>query len=163
MCRVGCIYALKPTLATHIETTTVERVCYTFDNCQTYKKPVSSVAKRHLLPEDVVKLQNFQQKKLAVAHLLNGTEGDAFLLFFVASQIQFCPFDTQDKVSSCTGNFIQLFSQKLQRNELILRDELKLLLHLCQTAEDVAVARDAIHRWSTTNCLVSIHPSTNRH
>uniref|UniRef100_H3CPX0 Pentatricopeptide repeat-containing protein 2, mitochondrial n=1 Tax=Tetraodon nigroviridis TaxID=99883 RepID=H3CPX0_TETNG len=80
-------------------------------------------AKRHLLPEDVVKLQNFQQKKLAVAHLLNGTE----------------------------GNFIQLFSQKLQRNELILRDELKLLLHLCQTAEDVAVARDAIHRYHSEN------------
>ncbi|CAF97111.1 unnamed protein product [Tetraodon nigroviridis] len=41
--------------------------------------------------------------------------------------------------------------QKLQRNELILRDELKLLLHLCQTAEDVAVARDAIHRYHSEN------------
>ncbi|XP_003965348.2 pentatricopeptide repeat-containing protein 2, mitochondrial isoform X1 [Takifugu rubripes] len=80
-------------------------------------------AKRHLLPEDVVKLQKFQQSKLAVAHLLNGTK----------------------------GNFIEFFSQKLQRNELILRDELKLLIHLCQTAEDVMVARDAIYRYHAEN------------
>lgn len=72
-----------------METTTVKRVYYTYDNSNFYmcsdklidiNKSVSSVAKRHLLPEDVVKLQNFQQKKLAVAHLLNGTEGDVILL-----------------------------------------------------------------------------------
>lgn len=67
-----------------------------------------------------------------------------------------------DNVSFCTGNFIELFSQKLQRNELILRDELKLLLHLCQTAEDVVVARDAIYRWSSFNKLVSNHPCRKR-
>ncbi|XP_075941980.1 pentatricopeptide repeat-containing protein 2, mitochondrial [Anarhichas minor] len=80
-------------------------------------------AKRHLLSEDVIKLQDFQQRKLAVAHLVTGSK----------------------------GNYIELFSQKLQRNELILRDELKLLLHLCQSADDMAIARDAIHRYHAEN------------
>lgn len=47
-----------------------------------------------------------------------------------------------------TGNYIEQFSQKLQRNEMILRDELKLLLHLCQSADDMVIARDAIYRYS---------------
>lgn len=72
-----------------METPAVKRVYCTFDNSNfdmcsdkliDINKSVSSVAKRHLLPENVVKLQNFQQKKLAVAHLLNGTEGDVTLL-----------------------------------------------------------------------------------
>ncbi|KAM9338325.1 pentatricopeptide repeat-containing protein 2, mitochondrial [Symphorus nematophorus] len=80
-------------------------------------------AKRHLLSEDVIKLQNFQQRKLAVAHLVNGSK----------------------------GNYIELFSQKMKKNELILRDELKLLLHLCQSADDMVVARDAIFRYHAEN------------
>lgn len=32
-------------------------------------------AKRHLLSEDVVKLQDFQQKKIAVAHRVSGSKG----------------------------------------------------------------------------------------
>ncbi|XP_040014331.1 pentatricopeptide repeat-containing protein 2, mitochondrial [Xiphias gladius] len=80
-------------------------------------------AKRHLLSEDVIKLQDFQQRKLAVAHLVTGSK----------------------------GNYIELFSEKLERNELILRDELKLLLHLCQSAEDMLIARDAIYRYHTEN------------
>lgn len=35
-----------------------------------------SAAKRHLLSEDVIKLQNFQQRKLAVAHLATGSKGE---------------------------------------------------------------------------------------
>ncbi|KAF6716159.1 Pentatricopeptide repeat-containing protein 2, mitochondrial [Oryzias melastigma] len=81
------------------------------------------VAKRHLLSEDVIKLQDFQQRKLAVAHLVTGEE----------------------------GNFVELFRQKLKRNELVLRDELKLLLHLCQSLDDMAVARDAIYRYHAEN------------
>lgn len=80
-------------------------------------------AKRHLLSDDVIKLQDFQQRKLAVAHLAVGSE----------------------------GNFMELFSQKLQRNELILQDELKLLLHLCQTADHMLIARDAIQRYHREN------------
>ncbi|XP_072310680.1 pentatricopeptide repeat-containing protein 2, mitochondrial [Eucyclogobius newberryi] len=80
-------------------------------------------AKRHLLTEDVIKLQEFQQKKLSVAHLITREE----------------------------GNFIVLFNQKLQKSELILQDELKLLLHLCYSADDMVVARDAIYRYHSEN------------
>ena len=41
---------------------------------------VLSAAKRHLLSEDVIKLQNFQQRKLAVAHLVTGHKGDVALI-----------------------------------------------------------------------------------
>ncbi|XP_061554701.1 pentatricopeptide repeat-containing protein 2, mitochondrial isoform X2 [Phycodurus eques] len=78
-------------------------------------------ARRHLLSEDVVRLEDFQRRKLAVAHLLTGTD----------------------------GNFIELFGRQLRRNSLVLRDELKLLLHLCQSAEDMMTARDAIYRYGT--------------
>ncbi|RVE66020.1 hypothetical protein OJAV_G00122310 [Oryzias javanicus] len=81
------------------------------------------IVKRHLLSEDVIKLQDFQQRKLAVAHLVTGEE----------------------------GNFIELFRQKMKRNELVLRDELKLLLHLCQSLDDMVVARDAIYRYHAEN------------
>ncbi|GAA6219295.1 pentatricopeptide repeat-containing protein 2, mitochondrial [Lates japonicus] len=81
-------------------------------------------AKRHLLSEDVVKLQDFQQRKLAVAHLARSSQ----------------------------GNYIELFSEKLQRkNQLILKNELKLLLHLCQSADDMVIARDAIYRYHAEN------------
>ncbi|PWA26745.1 hypothetical protein CCH79_00001086, partial [Gambusia affinis] len=80
-------------------------------------------AKRHLLSEDVIKLQDFQQKKLAVAHLVTGSD----------------------------GNYIELFREKMQRNELILRDDLKLLLHLCQTPDDMLVAQKAIYRYHAEN------------
>uniref|UniRef100_A0A8C6URA1 Pentatricopeptide repeat domain 2 n=1 Tax=Neogobius melanostomus TaxID=47308 RepID=A0A8C6URA1_9GOBI len=80
-------------------------------------------AKRHLLTEDVIKLQDFQQKKLASAHFIKARE----------------------------GNFIQRFNEKLQRKELILRDDLKQLLHLCQTPDDMVVARDAIYRYHLEN------------
>ncbi|XP_041667212.1 pentatricopeptide repeat-containing protein 2, mitochondrial isoform X2 [Cheilinus undulatus] len=80
-------------------------------------------AKRHLLSEDIIRLQEFQQKKLAVAHLAYGSK----------------------------GNYIEVFSQKLQKNELILRDELKLLLHLCQSADDIMIARDAMVRYNEEN------------
>ncbi|XP_019937357.1 pentatricopeptide repeat-containing protein 2, mitochondrial isoform X2 [Paralichthys olivaceus] len=80
-------------------------------------------AKRHLLSEDVIKLQDFQEKKLTVAHLATGSK----------------------------GNYIEMFSEKLQRNELILKDELKLLLHLCQSGDDLVIARDAIYRYHTEN------------
>ncbi|XP_077353442.1 pentatricopeptide repeat-containing protein 2, mitochondrial isoform X1 [Festucalex cinctus] len=80
-------------------------------------------AKRHLLSDDVVRLEDFQRRKLAVAHLITGSD----------------------------GNFIELFGQKLQRNSLVGRDELKLLLHLCQSAEDAKTARDAIYRYHAEN------------
>nr|XP_057921014.1 pentatricopeptide repeat-containing protein 2, mitochondrial isoform X2 [Doryrhamphus excisus] len=80
-------------------------------------------ALRHLLSEDVIRLQDFQRRKMAVAHLITGSD----------------------------GNFIALLTQKLQRNNLILQDELKLLLHLCHSTEDMMIARDAIYRYHAEN------------
>ncbi|XP_029025786.1 pentatricopeptide repeat-containing protein 2, mitochondrial isoform X2 [Betta splendens] len=80
-------------------------------------------AKRHLLSEDVIKLQDFQQRKLAVAYRLTASK----------------------------GNFIDVFSQKLKSNKLIMTNELKLLLHLCQSADHMVVAREAIYRYHTVN------------
>lgn len=61
-----------------------------------------------------------------------------------------CVIHDKYVLSNFTGNYIELFSQKLKKNELILRDELKLLLHLCQSADDMVIARDAIYRYSTS-------------
>ncbi|XP_028661492.2 pentatricopeptide repeat-containing protein 2, mitochondrial [Erpetoichthys calabaricus] len=80
-------------------------------------------AKRHLLSDDVVRLQEFQQRKIAVIHQLAGDKGQYF----------------------------QTIEQKLQRNNLILKDELKLLLHLCQTPADVEVAKKAVYRYHEEN------------
>lgn len=103
------------------------------------------------MSEDVIKLQDFQQRKLAVAHLVTGSKGEVVLLL-TASKLSFYVLlsccDAWPLIFSphFTGNFIELFSQKLQKNELILRDELKLLFHLCQSADDMVIARDAIYR-----------------
>ncbi|XP_067106887.1 pentatricopeptide repeat-containing protein 2, mitochondrial [Osmerus mordax] len=91
-------------------------------NCMSYLG-----AKRHLLSEDVVKLQGFQQRKLAVAHQVAGSK----------------------------GKYFEAFNQKLQKNELILKDELKMLLHMCQSSEDMVTARGAIYRYHEENHNVS--------
>ncbi|KAG7477002.1 hypothetical protein MATL_G00088780 [Megalops atlanticus] len=80
-------------------------------------------AKRYLLPEDIIRLHDFQQRKLAVAHQLYGEK----------------------------EKYFEMFNQKLQRNELILKDELKVLLHLCQTPEDMETAKSAIYRYHEEN------------
>ncbi|XP_076014797.1 pentatricopeptide repeat-containing protein 2, mitochondrial [Genypterus blacodes] len=80
-------------------------------------------AKRYLLSEDVIKLQDFQERKLASARLVTGSQ----------------------------GNYIVMINQKLQRKEVILKDELKLLLHLCQSAGDMVTARDAMYRYHADN------------
>uniref|UniRef100_A0A8C8LVG7 Pentatricopeptide repeat-containing protein 2, mitochondrial n=1 Tax=Oncorhynchus tshawytscha TaxID=74940 RepID=A0A8C8LVG7_ONCTS len=88
-----------------------------------YFTPRQSIAKRHLLSEDVVKLQEFQQRKLAVAHQVSGSK----------------------------SHYIEVFNQKLMKKQLVLKDELKLLLHLCQSAEDMVTARGAIYRYHEEN------------
>lgn len=49
-------------------------------------------------------------------------------------------------LSLSSDNYFQTLDKRLQRNELVLKDELKLVLHLCQTPEDVEVAKNAIYR-----------------
>ncbi|XP_067425455.1 pentatricopeptide repeat-containing protein 2, mitochondrial isoform X2 [Emydura macquarii macquarii] len=39
----------------------------------------------------------------------------------------------------------------MEKKELILRNELKILLHLCQTSDDVEIAKSAIYRYHSEN------------
>ncbi|XP_061822470.1 pentatricopeptide repeat-containing protein 2, mitochondrial [Nerophis lumbriciformis] len=82
-----------------------------------------SGARRYLLSDDIIGLQEFQRRKLAKAHLI--TQSD--------------------------GNFLEQFARKLRGNGLILKDEMKMLLHLCHSAEDMAIARHAIYRYHAEN------------
>ncbi|XP_016144620.1 pentatricopeptide repeat-containing protein 2, mitochondrial-like [Sinocyclocheilus grahami] len=81
------------------------------------------LAKRYLLSEDVMKLQDFQQRKLAVAH----------------------------QVSRSKGYYFDTVNQIMEKKQLILKDELKILLYLCQSAEDVFMARNAMYRYHEEN------------
>lgn len=103
------------------------------------------------MSEDVIKLQDFQQRKLAVSHLVTGSNGNAVV---VVSVLLTCRVTRSNAhCGLVAGNYIEFFRQKLERNELILRDELKLLLHLCQSAEDMVTARDAMIRYKPNACV----------
>ncbi|KAK3527313.1 hypothetical protein QTP86_020243 [Hemibagrus guttatus] len=80
-------------------------------------------ARRYLLSEDVVRLDDFQKKKLAVARQLSGSK----------------------------EHFFNALNKKMETNQLILKDELKLLLLLCQSPEDMVTARNAIYRYHEEN------------
>ncbi|KAG9281968.1 pentatricopeptide repeat-containing protein 2, mitochondrial isoform X1 [Astyanax mexicanus] len=80
-------------------------------------------AKRHLLSEDLVRLQDFQLKKLYTARHLPGTK----------------------------SHFFEALNQKMERNELILQEDLKQVLHLCQSPEDMVTVRNAIYRYHEVN------------
>ncbi|XP_036062872.1 pentatricopeptide repeat-containing protein 2, mitochondrial isoform X2 [Onychomys torridus] len=80
-------------------------------------------AKRYLLTDSIVKLKEFQQKKVAIAYNLPSTK-----------EIYF-----------------RTLEEKLTQNKLILKEELKTLLHLCQSREDVELARSVIYRYHAEN------------
>nr|XP_034956054.1 pentatricopeptide repeat-containing protein 2, mitochondrial [Zootoca vivipara] len=80
-------------------------------------------AKRYFLTEDVLQLHGFQQHKLEVGYKLYGEK------------------DT----------YFKTIEDKLAKNMLILRDELKLLLHLCQTKDEVEIVKRVIYRYHAEN------------
>ncbi|XP_014345583.1 pentatricopeptide repeat-containing protein 2, mitochondrial isoform X3 [Latimeria chalumnae] len=84
-------------------------------------------AKRHLLSDNIIRLQEFQQRKVAVASQIYGNKDQYF----------------------------KTIEEKLKKNELILKDELKTLLYLCQTPTDVELAKKTIYRYHAENRNVS--------
>ncbi|XP_058140503.2 pentatricopeptide repeat-containing protein 2, mitochondrial [Dasypus novemcinctus] len=80
-------------------------------------------AKRYLLTDNVVKLKEFQQMKVIAAYNLPGTK----------------------------ETYFQNLEEKLSQNKLILKAELKTLLHLCETQNDLELAKNVIYRYHAEN------------
>ncbi|KAL1782898.1 pentatricopeptide repeat-containing protein 2, mitochondrial isoform X1 [Sigmodon hispidus] len=80
-------------------------------------------AKRYLLTDSIMKLKEFQQKKVATAYNLPSTKAIYF----------------------------RNLEEKLNQNKLILKEELKTVLHLCQSREDVELVKSIIYRYHAEN------------
>ncbi|KAM9139074.1 pentatricopeptide repeat-containing protein 2, mitochondrial isoform 2-T2 [Pangshura tecta] len=82
-----------------------------------------SLAKRYLLTDDTIRLQEFQQRKIATEHQIYGNR----------------------------DSYFRNIEEKLKKNGIILKDELKTLLHLCQTPDDMEIVKSVIYRYHTEN------------
>ncbi|XP_070425971.1 pentatricopeptide repeat-containing protein 2, mitochondrial isoform X1 [Equus przewalskii] len=85
-------------------------------------------AKRYLLTDSVVKLKEFQHKKVAIAYNLPGTK----------------------------ESYLRDLQEKLTQNKLILKEELRTLLHLCNSRDDVELAKNVIYRYHAENRNVTL-------
>ncbi|NXT39408.1 PTCD2 protein, partial [Pelecanoides urinatrix] len=53
--------------------------------------------------------------------------------------------------------YFKSIKEKLKKNGMILKNELKNLLHLCQTSSDVELARKVIYRYHEQNGITALH------
>ncbi|XP_027945421.1 pentatricopeptide repeat-containing protein 2, mitochondrial isoform X1 [Eumetopias jubatus] len=80
-------------------------------------------AKRYLLTDNIVKLKEFQHKKVAIACHLPGTK----------------------------ATYLRNMEEKLTQNKLILKEELKTLLHLSDSRDDMELVKNVIYRYHAEN------------
>ncbi|XP_057163424.1 pentatricopeptide repeat-containing protein 2, mitochondrial isoform X2 [Ursus arctos] len=76
-------------------------------------------AKRYLLTDNIVKLKEFQHKKVSVAYHLPGSK----------------------------ATYLRKMEEKLTQNKLIFKEELKTLLHLCDSRDDMELVKNVIYRY----------------
>lgn len=85
-------------------------------------------AKRYLLTDNIVKLKEFQHKKVAIAHSLPGTK----------------------------ETYLRKLEEKLTQNKLILKEELRTVLHLCESRDDVELVKSVIYRYHAENRNITL-------
>uniref|UniRef100_H0WYD4 Pentatricopeptide repeat-containing protein 2, mitochondrial n=2 Tax=Otolemur garnettii TaxID=30611 RepID=H0WYD4_OTOGA len=80
-------------------------------------------ARRYLLTDNIIKLKEFQHNKVTVAHNLPGTK----------------------------ETYFKKWEEKLTQDKLILKEELRTLLHLCESRDDMELAKRVIYRYHAEN------------